>query len=117
MYAMDMLYNPKFTAKEIVGQVQEEIAQGAERWRRKERARARADFLRAARIKEVQSALTSATYLAQFEMFDGKPELITAELETYLAVTPAQIQAMVKKYLVPEKMAVLEIMPTPKEKK
>ncbi len=117
MYAMDMLYNPKFTAKEIVGQVQEEIAKvqrdGVDM---KELERART-FLRAARIKELQSALTRATFLAQFEMFDGKPELITSELDAYLAVTPAQIQAMVKKYLVPEKMAVLEIMPTPKEKK
>src|SRR6266481_802261 len=117
MYAMDMLYNPKFTAKDIVGQVQEEIAKvqrdGVEM---KELERART-FLRAARIKELQSSLTRATYLAQFEMLDGKPELITSELDTFLAVTPEQIQAMVKKYMIPEKLVVLEIMPAPKEKK
>ena len=117
MYAMDLLYNPKFSAKEIVGQVEEEISKiqrnGVDM---KELERART-FLRAARIKELQSALTRATLLAQYEMFDGKPDLITAELDTFLAVTPEQIQAMVKKYLVPEKRVVLEIVPAPKEKK
>src|SRR5262249_14187851 len=77
MYAMDMLYNPKFTAKDIVNQVQEEITKlqrdGVDR---KELERARI-FLRAARIKELQSTLTRATLLAQYEMFDGNPELIT----------------------------------------
>jgi zinc protease len=82
----------------------------------KELERART-FLRASRIKELQSPLTRASYLAQYEMFDGKPELITSELDDFLAVTPEQIQAFAKKYLVPEKMAVLEIKPTPKEKK
>ena len=117
MYAMDLLYNPKFSAKDIVAQVQEEIAKvqrdGVDP---KELERART-FLRAQRIKELQSSLTRATYLAQFEMFDGKPELITSELDAFLAVTPEQIQAMVKKYMIPEKLAVLEIMPAPKEKK
>ena len=59
----------------------------------------------------------SGLLLEQFEMLDGKPELITSELDTFLAVTPEQIQAMVKKYMIPEKLAVLEIMPAPKEKK
>ena len=119
MYAMDLLYNPKFSAKEIVGQVQEEIAKvqrdGVDL---KELERART-FLRASRIKELQSSLRRATYLAQFEMFDGKPELITTELDTFLSVTSEQIQAMAKKYFVPGKRAVLEIVPAPapKEKK
>jgi zinc protease len=117
LYAMDLLYNPKYTAKEIIGQVEEEIAKvqrdGVEI---KELERART-FLRASRIKELQSALTRATYLAQFEMFDGNPGLITSELDSFLAVTPAQIQSFAKKYLVPEKLVTLEIVPAPKEKK
>ena len=117
MYAMDLLYNPKFTAKDIVAQVHEEITKlqkdGVDM---KELERAR-NFLRAARIKELQSTLTRATLLAQYEMFDGAPELITSELDTFQSVTPEQIQAMVKKYLVPEKRVVLEIVPAPKEKK
>jgi len=113
---MDLLHNPKFTAKEIVSQVEEEIAKiqrdGVEM---KELERART-FLRAARITELQSSLTRARLLAQYEIFDGKPELITTELDTFLSVTPAQIQAMAKKYLVPEKRVVLEITPAPAPK-
>lgn len=117
LYAMNLLYNPKFTGKEIVAQVQDEIAklqnEGVDL---KELERART-LLRVSRIKELQSTLTRATLLAQYEMFDGKPELITSELDTFLAVTPDQIQAFVKKYLVPEKRTVLDIVPAPKEKK
>jgi zinc protease len=117
LYAMDLLYNPKFTAKDIVAQVQEEISKiqkdGVDA---KELERART-FLRASRIKELQSSLTRAQLLAQYEMFDGDPGLIITELDTYLSVTPDQIQAMTKKYLVPEKRVVLEIAPSPKEKK
>jgi zinc protease len=116
MYAMDLLYNPKFSAKEIVSQVEEEISKiqrdGVEM---KELERART-FLRAARITELQSSLTRARLLAQYEMFDGKPELITTELDTFLSVSPAQIQAMAKKYLVPEKRVALEIAPAPAPK-
>jgi zinc protease len=117
LYAMDLLYNPKFSGKEIVDQVQEEIAKvqkdGVDP---KELDRART-FFRASRMKELQSALTRATLLAQYEMFDNNPALITSELDAFLAVTPAQIQATVKKYLIPEKRVVLEIQPDPKEKK
>jgi predicted Zn-dependent peptidase len=117
LYAMNLLHNPKFTGKDIVGQVQDEIAkiqnEGVDI---KELERART-FLRATRIKDLQSALTRATLLAQYEMFDGNPELIVSELDTFLAVTPEQIQAVAKKYLVPEKRIVLEIVPAPKEKK
>ena len=116
MYAMHLLHNPKVSAKEIVSQVEEEISkvqrEGVEM---KELERSRT-FLRAARITELQSSLTRARLLAQYEMFDGKPELIITELDTFLSVTPAQIQAMAKKYLVPEKRVVLEIAPAPKEK-
>src|SRR5438094_445890 len=117
MYAMNLFYIAKFSAMDIVAQVQEEIAKvqrdGVDP---KELERART-FLRAQRIKELQNSLTRATYLAQFEMLDGKPELITSELDAFLAVTPEQIQGMAKKYLVPEKRVVLEIQPSPKEKK
>jgi zinc protease len=117
LYAMNLLHNPKFTGKDIVNQVQDEIAKiqkdGVDS---KELERVRT-FLRAARIKDLQSTSTRATLLAQYEMFDGKPELITSELDAFLAVTPEQIQAVVKKYLVPEKRVVLEIVPAPKEKK
>jgi len=117
LYAMDLLYNPKFTAKEIVDQVQEEITKvqrdGVDP---KELERART-FFRASRMKELQTALNRAQLLAQYEMFDNNPGLITSELDAFLAVTPEQIQAVARKYLTPEKRVVLEIQPAPKEKK
>ncbi len=51
--------------------------------------------------------------LAQYAVTDGNPELINTELDAKLAVTPAQIQAAAKKYLTPDKRAVLEIVPAP----
>ena len=47
-------------------------------------------------------------------MLDGDPEWITSELDAFLAVTTAQIQAAVKKYMVSQKRYVLEIIPAPK---
>ncbi len=117
MYAMSVMYNPKFTAREIVGQIQDEIAQlQKEPAGTKELERERT-FLRAARIKELQSSLTRAKLLAQYEMLDGNPGLITSELDSFVAVTPKQVQAVAAKYLVPERRSVLEIAPAPKEGK
>src|SRR5262249_16202373 len=94
MYAMDLLYNQKYGAKEIVSQVEGEMGKiQTEGVGMKELERART-FLRAVRITELQSSLTRARLLAQYEMFDGKPELITTELDTFLSVTSEQIQAM-----------------------
>ncbi len=114
MYAVFLLHNPKFTGQQIVGQVEEEIAKLRDHpVDQPELNRART-FLRSSRISELQSPLNRAKLLAQYEMFDNKPEWITQELDSFLAVTPAQIQAAVKKYLQPEKRAVLEIVPVPK---
>jgi predicted Zn-dependent peptidase len=57
--------------------------------------------------------MSRARMLAQFAVVDGNPELINTELDRLLAVTPAQIQAAAKKYFVPEKRSVLEIVPAP----
>ncbi len=114
VYAMFLLHNPKFTPKQIVGQVEEEIEkirkQGVDA---KEMERART-MLRASRINDLQSSLNRASLLAQYELFDRKPEWITSELDTFVAVTPAQVQESVKKYLTPQKRIVLEIVPAPK---
>jgi zinc protease len=119
LYAMNLLHNPKFSGKDIVGQVEEEIAKLKEKPVTKvELDRART-FLRAGRIKELQNTLNRAQLLAQYEMFDGNPALVNTELDGFLAVTPEQIQAAVRKYMVPEKRVTLEIVPAPapKEKK
>jgi predicted Zn-dependent peptidase len=57
--------------------------------------------------------LSRAKTLAQYAIADGNPELINTELDAMLAVTPAQIQAAAKKFLTPDKRAVMEIVPAP----
>ncbi len=114
LYGIFILRKPNFTGKQIVDQVQEEIDKiqkdGVDP---KEMQRART-YLRASRLNELQSSLNRARLLAQYEMLDGKPEWITEEIDAFVAVTPAQVQAAVKKYFVPEKRIVLEILPAPK---
>ena len=117
LYTMFLLYNPEFSAGQIVDQVREEIAKiqkdGVDA---KELARAKT-LLRASRISSLQTSLNRAQLLAKFELLDGKPELINSELASFLAVTPEQIQGVAKKYLVAERQNVLEIVPAPKEEK
>jgi zinc protease len=112
-YAMFLLHNPSFTAKQIVDQVQEEIA----RLQAKPIDAADLDRVktqvRATTIREMQSSLGRARALAQYAIRDGNPELINTELDALLAVTPEQVQAAAKKYLVPARRAVLEIAPAP----
>ncbi len=104
---------PNFTGKQIVDQVQEEIAKlQNEPVDAKELERVKTQ-LRANRIQGLQSSLSRARALAQYEIADGNPELINTELDAMLAVTPAQIQAAAKKYFTPDKRAVLEIQPAP----
>lgn len=114
-YAMFLLYKPSFTPQQIVGQAQEEIAKiqndGVDP---KELERART-FLRSEHITSLQSSLHRAQLLGRYELLDGQPELINTDLENFLAVTPAQIQDVAKRYLTPERRTVLEIRPAPQE--
>jgi predicted Zn-dependent peptidase len=112
-YAMFILYNPNFTAKQIVDQVQEEIAKLQDTpLDAKELERVKT-LMRAGVVKEMQGSLNRAKTLAQYAIADGNPELINTELDAMLAVTPAEIQAAAKKFLTPDKRAVMEIVPAP----
>ncbi len=112
-YGIFLLYNPAFTPDQMISQVQDEIAKLQNQpLDAKELERVKT-ILRASRIKELQSSHSRAVALAQYALADGKPELINTELDAMLAVTPAEIQAAAKKYLTPERRAVLEIMPAP----
>jgi zinc protease len=53
-------------------------------------------------------------YLACFTLFDGDPSRINTILEGFQAVTPAQVQAVAKKYLVPRNRAILVRQPVAK---
>ena len=113
-YAMFLLHKPNFTAEQIVQQVQDEIAKlQTQPIEAKELDRVKTS-LRANRIKELQSSLSRAQALAQYQLADGDPRIINTELDRMLAVTPAQIQATAAKYLSAEKRNVLSIVPAPK---
>ena len=57
--------------------------------------------------------MNRARSLAQYTITDGNPELINTELDAMLAVTAEQVQAAARKYLTPDKRAILEIVPAP----
>ncbi len=113
VYAFNVIHKPNFTGDEIVEQVTAEIAEIQEKGVGKaELQRARA-FLRSHTYRQLQSALSRATRLAQYEYLDGDPSLINTELEEYVKVTPEQIQAVAKKYFQPGRRSVLVIAPAP----
>jgi len=45
--------------------------------------------------------------LACFTLFDNDPQLVNTILDGFLAVTPAQIAAAAKRYLIPENRAIV----------
>ena len=101
------------TADEIVEQAQQEIARVQnEPVAAAELERART-LLRSDKITALQSSLRRAQLLAQYELLDQRPELINTDLQKFLAVGPAEIQAAAKKYLTPEHRSVLQIVPAP----
>ncbi len=114
LYAANLTYNPKFTTAQVVKQYEEELGNlantpvGAAEL---ERART---FLRSSRIKELQSTMRRASLMAQYELLDGKAEWINTEMDQFLAVTAEQIQAAAKKYFVPARQTVFDILPAPK---
>jgi zinc protease len=113
-YAMFLLYKPNFTGKQIVDQVQEEMARLQDQpMDPKELERVKTQ-VRAITIKELQSSMGRARQLAQYAIRDGDPNLINTELDHVLAVTPEQIQSAAKRYLSPEHRIVLDIVPAPK---
>jgi predicted Zn-dependent peptidase len=54
-------------------------------------------------------------YLACFTLFDGDPNRINTVLDGFLAVTPAQAQAVAQKYLVPRNRAIVVRSPLKEE--
>jgi zinc protease len=114
-YGMFLLYKPNYTSDQIVAQVQEELDKLANQpVDAKELERVKMQ-LRASQLRDLQSSLSRAKALGQYEITDGDPALINTELERMLAVTPEQIQAAAKKYLTPAQRAVLVIQPAPQQ--
>jgi zinc protease len=59
----------------------------------------------------LQTNLSRATKLGEYESYFGDARLLGLELSAYQRVTAAQIQAAVKKYLGPERRQLVEVVP------
>jgi predicted Zn-dependent peptidase len=113
LYAMYLLHNPSYTGAQIVEQAQEEIGEiQQERVDAEELERTRT-YLRSARIRQLQSTHARAALLGRYELLDGNPEYLNTELADFLAVGPAEIQAVAQRWLAPAARVVLEIVPAP----
>jgi predicted Zn-dependent peptidase len=111
VYGMYFLYHPGYTGEQIVAQAEEEVARiRDEGVPEEELARART-YLRASRVRQLQSTRVRAALLGQYELIDGNPEYINTELEDYLAVTAEQIRDVAARYIGPEKRILLDIVP------
>jgi predicted Zn-dependent peptidase len=59
----------------------------------------------------LQTNLSRATRLGEYESYFGDARLLSRELGRYQAVTAEEIQNAVKKYLVPERRQLVEVLP------
>ncbi|MGI8959812.1 MAG: M16 family metallopeptidase [Bryobacteraceae bacterium] len=110
-YATFLLYNPSFQSNQIIDQYQDEIAKIQNEGVTEAELHRTQMLLLANKLNELQTSLGRAKLLANFEVLDGKPEAINTLLDRYAAVTPAQVQAVAKKYLNPNQRIVLAIQP------
>jgi len=68
-------------------------------------------------VRSRQSSLSRAQSIAEFTLYDGNPELVNAELDELLKITPAQIKEAVNKHLNTENRVLLDIVPAGKADK
>lgn len=112
-YAAFVLYKPNFRPGQIVDEVQEEIDRVAKDGvDDQELARVKA-MLRFGKVTSMQSSLERARMLGQYELLDGKPEMVDQDFTNLFKVTSPQIQAVAKKYLTATRRDVLLIQPAP----
>ncbi len=110
LYAMFLLHHPEFTGEEITRHVEEEVARiQNEGVPEAELERARA-YLCSARLRQLESSRARAMLLGQYELLDGDAGLLNTELATFSEVTAAQIQEAARRYLIPQRQCVLEIV-------
>jgi predicted Zn-dependent peptidase len=112
-YAVFALYKPNYKPQQIVDQVQGEIDQIAQKGvdaAELERIKA---VLRYQKITGLESSLSRAKLLGQYELLDGKPEMMDQDFTNLFAVTSTQIQDVAKKYLTATRRDVLMIQPAP----
>jgi len=112
-YAAFLLYKPNYKPEQIVDQLQQEIDDIVKKGIDDAELQRVKAMLRYQKVTTLQSSLERAKLLAQYELLDGKPELLDQDFTNLFAVTSAQIQAMAKKYLTAARHDVLVIQPAP----
>ena len=115
-YATFLLYNPSFQPKQIVDDYQGEIEKIQKEGVTEDEIHRVVTLLLVSKLNQLQTSLGRAQLLASFELLDGNPEEINTLLDRYAAVTPAQVQAVAKKYLTAERRTVLAVLPAPTTK-
>jgi zinc protease len=112
-YATFLIYNPSFRSNQLVDQYQDEIAKIQSEGVTAAELHRTEMLLLSSKLNQLQTSLGRARLLGNLEVLDGKPEAINTLLDRYAAVTPAQVQAVAKKYLNPNQRIVLAIQPDP----
>ena len=111
IYGAFVLFKPNVTAAQVVDQFQEEIDRVArDGVPDKELERVKA-LLRFGKVGSLQSSIERAKLLGQYELLDGKTEMLDQDFTNLFAVTSAQIQAATKKYLTAARRDVLVVQP------
>jgi zinc protease len=102
---------PGRTTQEIRATIHEEIKRLADEGPAPEEMEKLRNTLLNDAVRSRQSTLYRAQRLAEYELYDGDPNLFNTELERYLAVTPDEIQRAVGKYLLTDDYSVMEVVP------
>lgn len=63
----------------------------------------------------LQKTLSRASMLARYALFYGDPKLIDQDIEAVMKVTPADVQAVAKKYLTREGLTIVDVVPEKNE--
>jgi predicted Zn-dependent peptidase len=112
-YAAFVLYKPNYSPQQIVDQIQQEVDRIAKNGVDEQELGRFKALLRFGEIMGLQSSLGRARLLGQYELLDGKPEMVDQDFTNLFQVTSAQIQAAAKKYLTAARRDVLVIQPAP----
>jgi zinc protease len=115
-YAAFVLYKPNFQPQQIVDQLQQEVDRIAKDGVSDAELNRVKAVLRFSKVTNLQSSIERAKLLGQFELLDGKPEMVDQDFTKLFAVTGPQIQAVAKKYLTAARRDVLIIQPAPAQK-
>ncbi len=111
MFRIMAIPRPGKSLEEVESLIAEEIAKlQAEPPADKEMLKARSSARRMA-VQMRESSLFTATRIGEFALYYNDPGLINTQLDRIMAVTPASVQAVAKKYLNPAQRTVIQTLP------